>query len=258
MGSAIYLYCVVHAAAAPSVTRVTGGIPGAGRLTARAAGRSLWVLIAEVPLDVYGEIALQSGLHDMKWVGQVAMAHERIIEQVSRQRATTVVPMKLFTMFSSADRAVEATKLQAREIRAVVKRIAGCEEWGVRITRTPQRVRAGLPLAERSTSGAAFLAARKQARDSARDAILAAAQESAAVYGRLASIAREAVRRDDVPEAASAPPLLDAAFLVPAPRRATFKSAARRQAAKVASAGAELTLSGPWPPYNFVQTDPAS
>ena len=58
--------------------------------------------------------------------------------------------------------------------------------------------------------------------------------------------------RDDAPEGAAAPPVLDAAFLVPANRRVRFKSAARRLAADSAKAGAEITLSGPWPAYNFV------
>jgi hypothetical protein len=69
----------------------------------------------------------------------------------------------------------------------------------------------------------------------------------------LAGIAREARRRDDGPEGVP-PPLLDAAFLVPATRRSRFKTAVRRLARDTVTAGAEVTLSGPWPAYNFVQS----
>ena len=75
-------------------------------------------------------------------------------------------------------------------------------------------------------------------------------------FEALAAVARDARRRDDAPEGAAAPPLLDAAFLVPAGRRARFKSLTRRLAAGSAKAGADMTLSGPWPAYNFVQTEP--
>ena len=157
-----------------------GGFPGAGPATVRAAGRSLWIVIAEVPLDVYGQPALESALQDMKWVGAVAMAHEQVVEQFSRQRGSTVIPMKLFTMFSTEKRAVEATRSRAREITAMAKRIAGCEEWGVRITRRAGRVTRKPASVERPATGAAFLAARKQVRDSARDATRVAAESAVA------------------------------------------------------------------------------
>ena len=50
-----------------------------------------------------------------------------------------------------------------------------------------------------------------------------------------------------------APPLLDAAFLVPAPRRTRFKATARKLAAAGARSGTEITVTGPWPAYNFVR-----
>ena len=256
MGSATYLYCVVHASNAPVLRRVSGGVPGAGRVTVHAAGPSLWIVVAAVPLDVYGEDALEHGLRDLKWVAKVAMAHEHIVEQCARQRHSTVVPMKLFTMFSTDDRAVEATRSRARQIIALVKRIAGCEEWGVRITRQPRSVERTTLRTARPASGAAFLAARKQARDSTRDAVRAAAESALAAYEALAAIARDVRRRHDVPDGAAAPPLLDAAFLVPAPRRSQFKSTAKRLAAGGVAAGMDLTLSGPWPAYNFVQPEP--
>jgi hypothetical protein len=43
---------------------------------------------------------------------------------------------------------------------------------------------------------------------------------------------------------------------VPATRRARFRSLARRLAAGSAKAGAQMTLTGPWPAYNFVQPGP--
>jgi hypothetical protein len=48
------------------------------------------------------------------------------------------------------------------------------------------------------------------------------------------------------------PPLLDAAFLVPVRRRARFRALAERAAEDVLQRGGRLTLTGPWPAYNFV------
>src|SRR5439155_594748 len=46
--------------------------------------------------------------------------------------------------------------------------------------------------------------------------------------------------------------LLDAAFLLTPSRAARFKKVARAAATRLGRRGYELTLSGPWPPYNFV------
>jgi hypothetical protein len=253
--TATYLYCVVHAARTPALARVPSGVPGAGRPVVRPAGKSLWAVVAEVPLDTYGSDALESRLRDMEWVAKTAMAHQSVVEYFSRRRGSTVVPMKLFTMFTTIDRAIEETRSRRREIARVVKRIAGCEEWGVRITRRPPPVTPSSTRARRPDSGAAFLAARKQTRDAARDRLQMAAERAQTTFDTLAAIARDVRRQDDVPPGASAPPLLDAAFLVPGGSRARFRSAARRLDAGSASAGVELTVTGPWPAYNFVQPD---
>jgi hypothetical protein len=49
------------------------------------------------------------------------------------------------------------------------------------------------------------------------------------------------------------PLLLDAAFLVPRARAATFKALAARESKALARQGYGLSISGPWPPYTFVQ-----
>jgi hypothetical protein len=187
-------------------------------------------------------------------VADVAVAHEAVVEHFAGRRQATVVPMQLFTMFSTLDRAIEETKSQRSALEPVLAHIAGCEEWGVRINRGPAAAGARTRAPTRAKSGAAFLAARKQARDEARAALRGAAETADHAYHALAVIARDARRRDDAPSGAVPPPLLDAAFLVPAARRARFKAAARRLAATAALTGADVTLTGPWPAYNFVQT----
>ena len=251
--TATYVYCIVHAAASPKTTRVPSGLPGATRPSIVRVGRSLWLAVASVPLATYGSGPLETALRDMQWVADVAVAHEAVVEHFSRQSGVAVIPMKLFTMFSSEERAVDQTRSRQRAIQAITRRIAGCEEWGVRVTRTlPAAPARRFPVA-RPSSGAAFLAAKKETRDLARRAALTAAVAADRVFTSLAAIARDARRRDDAPEGAAAPPVLDAAFLVPTSRRVRFKAAARRLAAESAEAGAEITLSGPWPAYNFVE-----
>ena len=250
--SGIYLYCIVRSARKPSGSRVPSGLPGASRPELLPVGRSLWLVVADVPLDIYGSEALEVRLADLQWVGGVALAHERVVEHFALRSSLTVVPMKLFTMFTTRERAVGDVEAKLTEIAGVMRRISGAHEWGLRVTQNPGPRRRGESSPARAASGVAFLAARKQARDLAKHAKLAAAESAAAAYQRLAKLAREARVRDDIPASAATPPLLDAAFLVPTSRRTKFTQAAKREAAVCARAGAQVTLSGPWPAYNFV------
>jgi hypothetical protein len=161
--------------------------------------------------------------------------------------------MKLFTMFSTRERAVADVAGRRRTITAAMRRIVGAEEWGVRITRAaPSSV---APVLARPRTGAAFLAARKQARDAVIGARAAAFETARETFDRLARLARRARRRDFDDTGGGAPPLLDAVFLVTRSNRRRFTLGARRQAAACAAAGAVMTITGPWPAYNFVQDD---
>jgi len=249
-GEAAYLYCVVRMAAQPRMGGVPEGLPGAARPIAVQAAPSTWLILSEVPLSKYGPRPLEDTLRDLERVAELAVAHESVVEYFARASGATVVPMKMFSMFSSVERAIAEMRDRRNEIDAVLDRVAGCEEWGVRITARASRVVRSTP--ERPRSGTAFLAARKRARDQARNAVQKATHAAALAFEGLSALAREARQRKEVPPGATAP-LLDAAFLIPARSRAKFRAAAKRLSRTCAAAGADLTLTGPWPAYNFVE-----
>jgi hypothetical protein len=251
--TAAYVYCIVKSSRKPSLSRVPRGLPGAAAPQARDAGRGLWCVLAQVPLETYGPEAVEPALSNMAWVSDVALAHEAVVEHFARQRGVTTVPMKLLTMFATPERAVADVQARRRRLEAVARRIGGCEEWGVRIARGAGPRPATKQ--ERPATGAAFLEARKRARDEARDAARAVLEVAEEAFERLDELAEESSRRRDAPPGATAPPLVDAAFLVRAPQRARFKAAARQAAAACEAVGAEMTLTGPWPAYNFIGHD---
>jgi hypothetical protein len=250
MDTTTYVYCVVHRDRVPALRSMPPGIPDASPPVLLPFAARLWLVVSEVPREAYAPATIERRLHDLDWVSVVALAHEAVVERMARVSGATVIPMKLFTMFSGPDPAVADMRSRRPVLEKIVKHIAKCHEWGVRVTRgapAPARpARAGS-----APSGTAFLAARKQVRDGARERsgrMVAAAEDVLAALGR---IARETKRRP-APEAAASPPLLDAAFLVPEARRARFTAAVKSAAARCTAAGAELTLTGPWPAYNFI------
>jgi hypothetical protein len=158
---ATYLYCIVHSAVAPVTAKAPPGLPGTTCPAVVAVANAFWLVTTAVPLKTYGSAPLEAALRDVQWVADVAMAHESVVEFFARQPGATVIPMKLFTMFSSDRRAASQTRTRLREIEAVVSRIAGCEEWGVRISHRPPAATRAPGRHTKSSSGTAFLAAKK-------------------------------------------------------------------------------------------------
>lgn len=260
-GTATYVYCVVHRAARPPATRLPAGIAGASQPAIDSIARGLWLVSAAVPLAEYAEQEIERRLQDLDWVSGIALAHEAVVERFSRATAATVIPMKLFTIFTSPGRALEEMRRRRPQLESVAKRIRGAEEWGVRIARRSSEAPAAgaasgpFDAAQRrpATSGTAFLAAKRRARDEAHARAAAAKEAAEHAFVVLGRFAREA-RRQEAPDGATAPPLLDAALLVPSSRKLRFKAAVNREARRCREAGADLMLTGPWPAYNFIQS----
>ena len=141
--------------------------------------------------------------------------------------------MKLFTIFTSDDRALDhVAQRSGRAIDDLVKRVANHQEWGVRVVldraarhRAPKQTGRGAL----RHSGVGYLAQKEGQRDASIAAGVARARHgrrSVRSSGR-ASRRREARGRASELPAQGGPLLLDAAFLVPRARAATFKALAR-------------------------------
>ena len=250
---ATYVYCVIAAPRRPRVSRAARGLAGMGPVRVLDVDRELFVAVADAPLSRYGEAEISRRLTDLDWVSRAAVAHQAVIESFLNQ--TAVLPLKLFTIFTSDARAVEHIAAQRTRIGSLVKRVANHHEWGVRVMldRGASKAPAARPKVV-AKSGAAYLNRKKAQRDSATEFAQRARETVAGLYDRLEQRARIARRRaaSDL-TTKSGPLLLDAAFLVPHSREATFKALAAREARTLSGQGYRLSISGPWPPYSFVQ-----
>jgi len=250
-GTATYLYCLVHAAR-PATGRTPRGLAGTGPIRLLDAGEGLWLAAADAPLARYGAAPIERGLHDLNWVSACAMGHEGVVEHYARR--ATVIPMKLFTLFASDERALTHVRRTRRRLDRLIARVGGRQEWGVRLlldeTRALKaRARRG---ARASSTGTAFLLRKKQEREAVHDIRLGAAAEGNRLFQRLARQADDARRQTPAQAGSGLRVLLDAAFLVRTGRAAAFRTATAKLGRQLAGSGFHLTLSGPWPPYTFV------
>jgi Gas vesicle synthesis protein GvpL/GvpF len=259
--TATYVYCLVRSAAPPPLAEAPDGLPGATPPRALALGGDLWLVVADVPLPEYDAAAIEDRLTDLTWVSDRALAHERVVEHVAT--LGPALPMKLFTLFRTDERAAAQMRPQREEIGKTLDRIAGKAEWGLRILFREDEARRRAAVSssatgdgkERPVSGTGFLLRKKAEKESTRDLIGNARTAVDQGYAELAARASEARRRQPEPGETGARLLLDAAFLVPSDQGEAFEAEVRRLAERLAVHACDVTLTGPWPPYNFLSGD---
>jgi hypothetical protein len=235
-------------------------MPGGTGLRAIEVGDQLWAIVETVRETDYGEAALARGLQDLDWVGERAIAHERVTEHFLSARA--LLPMQLFTIFTSDDRVVEHVRADRRRIAGILKRIDRKVEWGLRMTwdekaarEKVDRAHAGVARRSReaAVAGAAYLARKRDMLEVNRAQMAAARVEAGRVYKAISREATAALRRTSLERAAPGSRLLlDAAFLVPAAKATAFRAALRKHTRTLRGSGVAVSLTGPWPPYNFI------
>jgi hypothetical protein len=245
-----YVYCIAQSPEEPSRRGVPRGLPSTGPVRFLPVGRDLWLTAASAPPEKYDAARIERSLEDLKWVSRCAVAHEAVVEHVASR--ATVVPLKLFTLYRSDDRAAADVRRNRVKIQRALGRIGGCEEWGVRMWRE-ERKRPAPPRVQRPASGASFLQQKSALKSAARQALADAQNDASEVFTRLAGLARDARRRDRETLIAGPQVLLDAAYLVPHGDARQFRSEARKLARRLSRRGHRLSVTGPWPPYNFIE-----
>ena len=251
-----YVYCLIAARRRPSLAHAPTGLAGLGRVRLLDVEGGRWLAVADAPAAQYNEREINRRLSDLGWVSRAAVSHEAVVEAFVA--ATAVLPMKLFTIFTSDDRALEHVRNDRRRIEALLQRVSNHHEWGVRVVfnRPPPLVKRGGRRSGRTRveAGADYLRRKKVHRDAAVQLAQQARRAVAELYARLARRSRLAKRRSagELP-IEGGPLLLDAAFLVPTRQTSQFRALIDRQRKSLEPEGYRVRLSGPWPPYSFVQ-----
>jgi hypothetical protein len=249
-GSAWWAYCVVPAAEADRVPPNLHSVDPAGPVEMVTCGE-LAAVVSCVPLSEYGDERLREHLEDLAWVEQVARAHEEVLE--AAMSATTIVPLRLCTIYLSRDRVEALLDDQAPGLTAALAELRGRTEWGVKVF-APDGAVAASPSTEVG-GGSAYIERRRSERAAREEAHRRTNECAQDVHARLEREAvaacvnppqrREAHGRD-------AEMLLNGSYLFDDERRSVLQSIVDALAREYEPLGFSIELTGPWPPYNFV------
>jgi len=256
----VWAYAITRDDGGTDVSSLTG-VADAGVRAARAAG--LTVLVSDVDLAEFGEVALRRNLEDLAWLETVARAHHSVIDAASR--LFPLLPTRLATVYSSDESMAAALGPRREELLAALRRVGGRVEWGVKAyaaaeaepdDRVPAQAADAGDAAGGRGAGLAYLKRRRAQLSSRADAWQSALAAARAVHAHLASHA--VLTRLHPPQSpqlsgSQRPMMLNAAYLLDANDGTGF--AARVAAAADTHPELELDLTGPWPPYSFTADD---
>src|SRR5437870_11517544 len=114
---ATYVFCVIASARRPRVASKVHTLAGMAPVRLLDVQPGLYLAVADAPLSRYEETAINRRLADLEWVSRAAVGHEAVIESFTRENA--VLPMKLFTIFTSDARALEHIASQRGRIASL-------------------------------------------------------------------------------------------------------------------------------------------
>lgn len=248
----LWAYGIVPTKAAPSVG-ATGVAGGAVDVVTEG---DLSVLASVVPRAEFDAEPLRANLNDLEWLERVARQHEAVLDEALAR--TTVVPLRLCTIFDDADGTRQMLEREGDALRAALARLEGRQEWGVKLLVDGDRLAATAAppgdAAHGEGEGAAYLARRRNertARETARDIAARLVDE---VDGALRAHALDAVRlpaQNRELSGHSGDMLLNGAYLLDIDQVDELRATAQALQERHAEHGARIVVSGPWPPYNF-------
>lgn len=211
------------------------------------------VILSRVPLGRFTGAEAEQRLADLEWLVPRAQAHDRVITRTMEW--ATVLPLTFATLFSSLPALALEVAARRRALLDFFERLAGREEWAVKVTMDRERAIAArmqslYPEGGEVPAGGRGYLLKQRRRGEAEQAI------GPWLKGQVARL-DEALRpncetllirppRDEV--------VAIRACLVARDRAPFLSEAIERNRDDFAEQGLDLHCSGPWPLYSFCGT----
>lgn len=253
-----YVYGVL--AGAPAGLDLGAGL-GTGAPVGLLAGEGMSAIVSAVPLEGFTPEAVEARLADLAWVEAQVRAHQSVLARAQAHGA--LAPLRFGTVYRDAAGVRAMLAEQGPRLRAALDRLAGRQEWGLKITvdaaRLAEQAAAESPRLRQldeqlrgMAAGAAYLLAKKRAQLLREECAQAADRCARHCHERLAARAALAVASGGAGPAAQGQPelILNGAYLVDEAGVDGFIETVRELAVRFGGFG--FDLSGPWPAYNFV------
>lgn len=255
VGNILYVYAIARSVVTPTVEGINEstafGTVTKGRLSA---------IYSAVPTDQFSQESIDARSGDLDWLGAIGYHHQAVLDDLLR--TTDVIPLRAFSLFSSAQAVETYLEENAAVLNRLLDRLGGKREWTLRVefdpslwndalTRRVESLRQLQNDIESASTGKAFLL-RKKLEDEKKRASKEAEQ---ALVGEIEQEVLSALACDTVSESRQQ---REGAFpqinvLMNRDEESRLQELQSRLQERYAADGVTLAVTGPWPPYSFAR-----
>jgi hypothetical protein len=257
-----YVYCVMGAGDSPPLADLPGVDDAYG--VEQIVHGGLAALVSAVRMEEFGAEALKRNLEDFSWLERTALAHNEVVARARSEEA--VVPFRTCTIFSDQQRFREMLENEQLYLLEVIQNLRHRDEWSVKMLAGHEPIETAAPAAmagvgsTRAPSpsdepGRAFFVRKKLERsavEAASATAVGAAQRVHADLSRHAAAARLLPPQNPRVSKRQGTMILNGAYLVDRSTAAEFTALTEVLRERESRGGFELSLTGPFAPYNFV------
>jgi gas vesicle protein GvpL/GvpF len=254
---ALYVYGIVPGGTPRRLFADVEGIDARGPVQL-VEGDGVAAIASAVPLADFEEDALERNLRDPAWLEQKARAHDRVLAAAVGR--VTVLPLRFGAIYRGEDHV--RTMLSDRpQLAGDLARVEGMQELGVKAFLDTavlrERLRGAHMVEGAEDSGRAYMHRKRVERELDAELRSFAATCADRSHEALAAAAADArVSPTQAPEVAGGDMILNGAYLVPFGGEQKLRDAVAALDARYGADGVSYELTGPWPPYSFVDEEP--
>jgi hypothetical protein len=259
MSDIVYLYGFVPANA-ETPPRALGGVHGAPVSLVPLGGVN--AVVSHVPHDDFTPDVIDANITDMNWVGARGLEHERVVAWFVDHG--DILPVSLFTMFSSNEALVSDATDRSVQIAKQLARLHNHREWDLKVSFNQQQlaqhaasvidsVRALDAEMESAAAGKRFLLQKKRHDILKRELPAAARAQARTLLEALSQHADDVVALA-IPRSEELPVVMNAALLVARDAEHVLRTEYAERARSLDDIGITAQLTGPWAPYRFMES----
>jgi hypothetical protein len=251
----LYVYCVTAEPVSPDVEAIDQT-----RHFGHASADGVTAVYTPVSAEEFSQDVIDRRAGDLEWLGAIGYRHQAVVSEL--MKATAIVPLRAFTLFSSEEALRRYLHENADMLRKALDRLDGKQEWTLRVELEPQRWSDALVSRvdslrelqreiDSAAPGKAFLLRkklddeRKRASKAAETDLTAEIERAVLERLRCETVAESRERRE------GAFPQIN--VLINRDEEAVLQEVRDELAARYEPEGVTLALSGPWPPYTFAK-----
>lgn len=244
-GTGCYVYCIAMGDRL-TFSEPVRGVDDRAELSL-VRHRELQAVTSQVALAEFGKEALADRVSDPQWLEQKVRAHDQLLK--AAQASGPIVPFRFCTIVRGEDDVREVLERHYERIKETLGGLTGKKEWGVKVL-----LRESTPPRNDAPSGRWYLerkqnVARKEAENRQH-----AEQRARECHEQLATAAEKTMLLPASNRAGDRA-VLNAAYLIGDANERKFHALIAAMDERLEPDGLTLEVTGPWPPYNFVNLD---